>query len=754
MRKSLAMFFSACAGSSPPPQAPAAPASAPAAAAVADEDAADLEFLTAYTETRRFGLGEPTRIELLPDGSQVLFLRAGPRKSSNDLFAFDVKTGQTRELVTAAKLLGGEKEKLGAEERARRERMRTITTGITAYDVARDGKSVAIALSGKVYVAAVTDGAAIEVAAHDDKDHPAFDARLAPDGRSVAFVRGDELWVVPAAGGPARQLTHGAGGDVKHAQAEFVAAEEMDRFEGYWWAPDSTALVYEIADAGKVEKYYAGDAADPMTPAVPTPYPRPGHANVDVSLAIVPVHGGRPLLIEWDRASYPYLANLTWGEGSPLTLTVLSRDQKDLSLLAVDPKTGKSRELLHEHDDAWVSLRPGRRGVFGDHYRWLRDGSGFLWTTERNGAAQLELRAPDGKLVRALTALGFGFRAVRRVMLEERGLVVQAAPEPVDARLWRIGLDGGEPQPMSDAAVVADAHYASDAGVYVLARHAAEARFEPEVHRADGSVAGVLGSVAEKSPIVPKVEIARLGPAPGFWTAIVRPRDFDPKRKYPVLVSVYGGPGVTVVHREAYGYLIDQFLANHGFIVVSVDNRGTPLRDRAWERAIHGKLAEVPLEDQVAGLHLLAQHEPAMDLGRVGIFGASYGGFMSALAVLRRPDVYKAGFASAPVTDWLEYDTAYTERYLGVPGPGDTKVYDENSLLADADKLTRPLLLVHGTADDNVHVEHTLKLVDRLFRAGKKFDLVTIAGQAHGIREPRLQFRYYQKMLRFFRDHV
>lgn len=744
----VSSLFMACAASAPPP------VMIPPFGGPATEDVADLRLLTQMVETRKYTLGRPVAPEPLPDGSQVLFLRASATSPVLSLYAFDVATGQTREVVTPAQLAGGANEELGAEERARRERMRVTLSGFTSYQISDDGSHVLLALGGRLYMVAIATGAAVAVAGPDAQGQPPFDARLSPDGTLVAFVRGGELFTVSTGGGPERQLTRGASGEVSHARAEFVAQEELDRYTGYWWSPDSTELVYEVADSAKVEKLYQGDPAVPMAPFAPVPYPRPGHANVEVRLAVIPVQGGAPVLLDWDRSRYPYLTDVTWAAGSPLTITVMTRDQRELVLLQASPRTGQTRPLLTERDDDWVNVTTHEIGfehAAGGRYRqyqWLRDGSGFLWATERAGAWQLELRAPDGALVRTLTPLGFGFRAIKQIDLAARTVVVAAAAEPVDQQLWRLSLDGGVATPLTPPDVVAIGNFARQSSAFVLQRTSAAAILDTEVYRADGSLAGLLPSVAESPAIEPKVEITKRG---DYWTAVVRPTHFEPGRKYPVIVYVYGGPHVTVVKRSKFAYIDAQFLADHGFIVIFVDNRGTPNRDRAWERAVYGKFAEVPLAGQVEGLRALAAHEPAIDLERVGVYGSSFGGYLAALAVLRRPDVYKAAVSVAPVTDWLEYDTCYTERYLGVPTGADDKRYSENGLIAYAAELSRPLLLVHGTADDNVHLVHTLRLGDALFRAGRYFELLTLAGQTHVPREPNLMLRYYQRLFEFFR---
>jgi len=492
---------------------------------------------------------------------------------------------------------------------------------------------------------------------------------------------------------------------------------------------------------------YLEDPVDPFSAVEPAPYPRPGTANVDVRLAVTPVAGGKATFIEWDHARYPYLADVVWPKGGPLTLVVAARDQKDVSLLVADPKTGATRELVHEHDDAWVNL--------GFEYAWLEDGSGFLWASERSGWWQLELHAPDGKFVRALTAPELGFRHVVHVDLPARKLIVTAGSEPVDGGLYEVALADGSTTMISDPKVVTDATYAKRSSAHILYGADETRRYPPVVVGADGQSAGELPDLSEKPPLIPGPVVRKVGDGRGFWSATVRPRSFDPSRKYPVLVDVYGGPGGVVVSRDVDAYMMDQWIADHGYIVVKVDNRGTPGRGRDWERAILGKLADVPLDDQVAGLRALGRLEPAMDLTRVGIWGHSYGGFMSALAVMRRPDVFKAGIAGAPVADWLDYDTCYTERYLGVPDRAkDTSVYDANGLLSYAKDLTRPLLIIHGTADDNVHLSHSLRLADRLLLAGKEFEFLPLAGETHGPRDPERLLRYYQRQFAFFRKNL
>jgi dipeptidyl-peptidase-4 len=277
------------------------------------------------------------------------------------------------------------------------------------------------------------------------------------------------------------------------------------------------------------------------------------------------------------------------------------------------------------------------------------------------------------------------------------------------------------------------------------------------VHRADGSLVGELPSVAELPPFMPRVEMTKVGAGEGFYAALVRPQKFDSKKRYPVVVNVYGGPlhpwSSGMVTATMNRWLLAQWIADQGFIVVGLDGRGTPGRGHAWERAIGKRFGSVPLDDQVAGLRALGRKYRELDLNRVGIYGWSFGGYVSALGVLRRPDVFQAAVAGAPPTDWLDYDTHYTERYLGLPNT-DAAAYTEGSLLTYAADLQRPLLLIHGTSDDNVYFRHTLKLADALFRAGKDFDLLPLSSMTHMTPDPVVTERLYSRVAGYFQTHL
>ncbi len=427
-------------------------------------------------------------------------------------------------------------------------------------------------------------------------------------------------------------------------------------------------------------------------------------------------------------------------------------------MLKVDAKTGRTEPLVTETDPAWVNIHQ-------DVPRWLPGGAGFLWISEAEGGPQLQVHDSAGQRKYVLVPASAGFQNIVAVQdigavqgdAKNSELIYNASADPTQAHLFRTALAAGsKPQRLTREVGLHSGVFGKrevKADIWVLTSRTLASMPVTTVLRDDGSVVGELASVAEKEPFEPRQELVEIGTKTPFHAAVVLPRQFDKNKKYPVIVDVYGGPHHLHVQATRSRWLLDQWYADQDFIVVALDGRGTPGRGRDWERAIYKKFGSVPLNDQVAGLKELAARYPAMDLGRVGIDGWSFGGYLAGLAVMRRPDVFKAGVAGAPVVDWLDYDTHYTERYLGEP-PRDDDSYRESSLLTYAADLQRPLLLLHGTADDNVYFRHSLKLVDVLFRHGKDFEIVPLSGLTHMVPDPVVMERLHARIAGFFRKHL
>jgi dipeptidyl-peptidase 4 len=697
--------------------------------------ALDAQLLTDSAATYSFRLGLPVPLAVTADGA-VLFRRTPPRSFASDLFELDAKTGAVKTLVTAAELLGAEDEHLSDAERARRERTRTATRGVVSIDVSGDGKLVLIPLGDKFTVLDRTTGARKQI----DPQGAFTDPHLSPDGSQIAFVRDGDLWAI-ASTGPAKRLTKHPEG-FEYATAEFVAQEELGRNRGFWWSPDGKQILFQRSDLREVDTVYVADARHPEKPPVPFKYPRAGTPNAIVDLGLVTVSGGEPQWIAWDLAKYPYLARVVWPQNpkAPLTIVVLSREQTDLAVIT--PLTKQT--LIAEHDDAWINLNgEGGIGAPKGAPMWLADGSSFLWANEASGTWQLERHTGDGKLDKVLTAPEFGFSELLGV--NDGAAIVEASANPTRNDIWIVPLDGGAPSRLTDGAGYSTGGV--DHGVILIdTQHASGGRsITANNHE--------LPSVAERPKLVPTtvLEIMQVG-GREHRVSITRPRSFDPKQKYPVLVNVYGGPHKQMVLDARDQYVMDQFYADAGFIVVRSDNRGTPNRGRAWERAVSGDLLSAPLEDQVGALQAIGARYPELDMSRVGIFGWSFGGYMAALATLLRPDIFACGIAGAPVTDWAFYDTAYTERYMRTP-EHNPKGYAATSALTHAAKLRRPLLIIHGITDDNVHLANTLALIEELYVAAKRAEVVLLSG-THMVPDPKLALAREQVQIDFFREHL
>ena len=708
----------------------------------------DSTFLEQYAATYHFTLGRPTGIKVTPGGDAVLFLRSGPRSFVQDLYSFDIASGRERVLLTAARLLKGGDERLTPEERARRERLRQAARGIASFQISDDGSRVLVPLAGRLFVLERTGKSAGTVREVGGGAGAVIDPQLSPDGARVSYVRDADLYVADVAGGAERRLTEGGCDTLTHGLAEFVAQEEMNRFTGAWWSPDGTRIAYEEANLARVETLHIADPVHPEHPAQSWRYPRAGTANAEVRLGLIAAQGGSTTWVSWDRARYPYLATVRWDKGAPLTLVVQNRRQTEEAVLAVNEQSGATTTLLVERDDAWLNLDQTMP-------KWLADGSGFLWTTERAGNWQLELRSRTGKLQRALTAPDFGLRRFDHLDDEAHIAWVEASPDPTARNLWRVSLDGRTaPVPFQPLPGLDDATFGKGDAVWVQGHEDPGTTLELTVRRRDGSTVGVLRSVAEKPLITARPRFLQVGLDARHISAVVlTPRSGDPNQHWPVIVSIYGGPTAQTVLQARDRYLLDQWIADHGFVVVTFDGRGTPGRGRAWERAVRGDLVGPMLADQVAALQGLGRTMPELDLDRVGIFGWSFGGYASALAVMKRPDVYRAAVAGAPVTDWHDYDTHYTERYLGLPS-SDAEAYERSSVLAAAPALSRPLLIIHGTADDNVYFTHSLKLCDALFRAGKPYEFLPLSGFTHMVPDPVVASRLYGRIVGFFERNL
>jgi dipeptidyl-peptidase-4 len=661
---------------------------------------ADVSFPRLRARTQRFTLGEPRTFTICAGGDRVLFLRAAAGDDARTgLWVIDAADSVERVVVDPTD--DGE---LTAAERARRERLREGASGVVSYAADDAGRVVAFAAGGGLCVVDVDAADLREVGSAT----ACFDPRPDPTGRRIAFVDGSALKVIDADGRNERVLAQDSLSTVSWGRAEFVAAEEMGRHRGYWWAPDGGALLVARVDEAAVAQWWIADPAHPDREPAAVRYPAAGSADADVTLWHVALDGSRREVV-WDRERSPYLGRVHWSVGGPALLAVVSRDQREVRYLSVDVADGSTTELVVDSDPTWVELFDGVpmwwRGVLvriAD-----RDGVRGLWVGDRRVT-------PDDMYVRDVAGV------------HTSGLTFTASPEgdPTSIRVY--WWDGNL---VCEVIGGTGVHRSAVGGLTTVTVESGLDHFgsRAQVHFDSGRV--VIRSLAVTPPFEPRVRMLRLGPRE-LCAGLVLPRDHVAGTKLPVLMDPYGGPHSQRVLSVRSAWLEPQWLADQGFAVLVVDNRGMAGRDPAWEREVHLDFAGPVLEDQIDALHAAGELQPDLDLKRVGIRGWSFGGWLAALAVLRRPDVFHAAVAGAPVTDWALYDTFYTERYLGRPDD-QLAAYRANSLLTDAESLSRPLLLIHGLADDNVVAAHTLRLSQRLTEAGRPHNVLPLTGVTH-----------------------
>jgi dipeptidyl-peptidase-4 len=711
-----------------------------------------------YARTQRFSLGVPRSFRISPDGRKIVFLRS---KSGTDqvscLWLFDVETGREHLLADPADFTQGG-EQLDPAEKARRERSREMAGGIVKFAADERLTIAAFVLSGQVYVASLTPGGDDRVRAIGTPT-PAADPRPDPAGHRIAYLHGGALRVADLnTGGDHAIAEPGETPDVAFGLAEFIAAEEMARMRGYWWAPDGSALLIARVDESPVQRWYIADPANPGRAATQVRYPAAGTPNADVSLWLAPAGNGRPgpelTRVDWDGAAFPYLVNVSWEQGGSdgLLLQVQSRDQREMRLLAVDTESGATTVVRADTDPQWLEV------VAGVPAR-TQDGR-IVWTADADGARRLLVATAAQLAAGTAQPVTPNTLQVRDVLDVDGDTVLFSASngEPTEIGLWTYGPDGlsqvagADPGPGTGATAgtgtgtgaAPDSGTGTGTGagarvqsgrlaggtLLTATRSLESARLTTAVLRS-GTRAGQIAEHAQE-PLVPapRPDIFAAGER-GIRTALLLPSWHEPgSGKLPVLFDPYGGPHGQRVMASGSAYLTPQWLAEQGFAVLIADGRGTPGRGPQWERAIAGDVAGPVLEDQVDALAAAAARYPDLDTGRVAIRGWSFGGFLAALAVLRRPDVFHAGIAGAPVTDWRLYDTHYSERYLGLPDES-RENYERICLIGDAPGLTRPLLLIHGMADDNVVVAHTLRLSHALLAAGKPHMVLPLSGVTH-----------------------
>jgi len=693
--------------------------------------------------------GRLTRgLQWAPDGKRISFFETtgAGKEAKTQLWVMDASTGERRILVVGDKL-----ESVLPPEPARDSQ----ATGLgrrppSQYQWAPDGN--ALLFQGEKSLAWLdlkTGAARTLVSAKAAITH----VKISPDGKFVSFVRDHNVWLVNVADGSERTITQGGTEEIRKGELDWVYPEELDCKEAYWWAPDSSAIAYMEMDEHKVSQYPMVDFASPSGEAEMERYPVAGGANPVVRVLVVPVSGGQPRAMDVGAETDIYLPRVNWLlDSKHVAIQRLNRAQTKLDLLVANAVDGKSRVVLSEEDPNWINT--------SDDLYFLKDGKRFVWSSERSGYRHLYVFDLQGKQLAQITKGDWQITGLD-ALDEVKGIAYFTATEksPLERQVYRVGLDGGGFARITKEDGTHGATFAPDGAAFVDTYSNAATPGRQDLYRSDGTH---IAAINEN--MVTELADYHLSPME-FLTVksrdsvllnatMIKPPDFDPKKKYPVLVYTYGGPHAQVI-RNAWGganFLWHELMAQKGYIIFSLDNRGSAARGHAFETPLHLRLGKQELEDQRDGVAWL-KTLPYVDANRIGIWGWSYGGHMTLHAMFEASDDFKAGFAGGPVTDWHYYDSIYTERYLGLPQQNE-KGYEDSSPVKYARQLKGKLMIAHGTGDDNVHFANTLSVINDLIDAGKYVEVLAFPGRGHGVSDPPARRVLMQRVTQFFLDNL
>ncbi len=700
------------------------------------------EKLTLEAITGNAPLSGPTLMKpkVAPDGSRVTFLRGKDSdRNQLDLWEYDIASGQTRLLVDSKVVLPGT-ETLSDAEKARRERQRIAAfSGIVDYQWSPDARTLLFPLGGELYLYDLGKQGRDAVRKLTNGEGFSTDAKLSPKGGFVSFVRERNLWVIDLASGKQLQLTRDGSATIGNGVAEFVADEEMDRHTGYWWAPDDSAIAFARIDESPVPVQKRYEMYADRVEMIEQRYPAAGDHNVLVTLGVVAPRADAAVnWVDLGKQTDIYLTRVNWRDPQHLTFQRQSRDQKTLELIQANLADGRQQVLVTETGKTWVPLH--------NSLRFLKDGR-FLWSSERSGFQHLYVSSADGRSQTPLTTGNWPVDELLAVDEDAGTVYFRAGVESaLRSEIYAVPLAGGSPKKLSQAPGMHSAAFANNASVYVDSWSNSTTPPQIELFRANGEKIATLldNNLADaKHPYARyrdaqrPVEYGTLTAADGKTPlnySVIKPEGFDPAKKYPVAVYVYGGPASQTVTDSWPGrgdHLFNQYLAQHGYVVFSLDNRGTPRRGRDFGGALYGVQGTVEVADQLKGVEWL-KAQPWVDGSRIGVQGWSNGGYMTLMLLAKASDQYACGVAGAPVTDWGLYDTHYTERYMNLPA-ANVDGYREARVLTHIAGLTSPLLLIHGMADDNVLFSNSTSLMSALQKRGQPFELMTYPGAKHGL---------------------
>lgn len=696
----------------------------------------------------------PMSLKVSPDGQRVTFLKGKEDDYDQlDLWEYHIASGETR-LLFDSNALGVGAVALSDEEKARRERMRLRGKGIVSYQWSQDGKALLFPIGGDVFYHKIGTPGAQPLLATEAFE---TDIQLSPQGNYISFIRDQNLFIKHIASGVETALTTEGGGNIKYGMAEFVAQEEMSRMTGYWWSPDERYMAFTRVDESPVETVTRAEIYADDIKMISQKYPFAGTQNVAITLAVKAIEGGEPRWIDLGDERDMYLARGQWMPSSQaFTYQWQSRDQQRLELRRWNVADGTQTTLLTETSDTWVNLHKD--------LKFLNTREQFVWASERDGFKHLYLYTNQGQLLRQLTRGDWVVEEIAAIDQKEGVVYFTGRRDtPLESHLYRVSLEGGEIVRITERAGSHSISFADDASIYIDTFSTINRPPQVSLHTANGRQLTWLeeNRLDASHPLTPYLphwvepEFGRFTSEDGveLYYRLYKPAKL--KAKNPAIVYLYGGPHVQVVANSWWGQrgLLMQYWASQGYVVFSIDNRGSDHRGKAFEEPIYKKMGSIEVQDQVAGAKFLAAL-PFVDAKRIGVHGHSYGGYMTLMSMFKAGDIFAAGAAGAPVTEWRLYDTHYTERYMGDPRV-DAEAYTASSVFPYSQGLKGPLLIVHGMADDNVLFSHSTRLYRHLQEQGKRFEVMDYPGEKHGISSTKqIRLHYAQTVMDFFNRHL
>ncbi|MFQ3265088.1 MAG: dipeptidyl-peptidase-4 [Colwellia sp.] len=698
----------------------------------------------------------PKSLKFSPDGTRVTYLQGKAEDLYRyDLWEYNLTSKENKLLVDSQSLFSGP-ESLSDEEKARRERQRIFGVGIMEYQFSQDGSALLFPLNGDIYyyhLATKTAKRLTETVGFET------DVKFSPKGNYVSYIREQNIYILNIVSGEERQLTIDGASTIKNGMSEFVAQEEMARMTGYWWSPDEKHIAFLRVDETPVKIIIRNEIYAEKIELIEQRYPATGTNNVHIQLAVTDIQGKKIRFVDMGKNKDIYLPRVKWlADSKKLSYQWQSRDQKTLVLKTYDLKKRRQKTLLTETSTHWLNLHKD--------LTFLSDNKTFIWASERDGYKHLYHYNLKGELISQLTKGAWVVDSLTRID-EKNGWVyfTGRADTPLERHLYKVPLSGKSPENVQRITKRNGFHsikFSATSESYIDSFSNTKTPKQVSLHLATGEHITWLAEnkVTADHPVAPYYddlvmpEFGSLKSDDGqadLYYQLYKPKNMKPGKKYPVIVRVYGGPLAQLVTNSWKGADITQYMLQQGYIVYQLDNRGSNYRGTAFEFPIYETLGQVEVTDQITGVKYL-HSLPYVDKERIGIFGHSYGGYMALMTMFKAADYFKAGVSGAPVTDWMLYDTHYTERYLNHPKVNATG-YKQSSVFPYIDGLNGPMMIYHGMADDNVLFTNTTKLIKDLQDKGKLFELMTYPGSKHSMRGKKVKVHLNTTIIDFFDRH-